>query len=375
MRWYCALTEPLLDEEKVATAEKPLESLLEQLEEKIVLLYKAILLYQMRSVRYYYRNQAWNFVLQLGNSDNWDEALQDVTAAEEVLQKDSEWYYKEDTKGSLHKFTKSAKAMVAQLGDIGQTLQDFITSQEGLHQHEKNMRCLRDLRAGAVDPRDDVERIESQKEDLLPNVFEWIIHSNQFVAFTNWTDPALPLRRLMWINGPAGTGKTMLLIGIIRNLSAKSAVLAPSISYFFYEGTGSKKLNNATGALRSLIWMLLIQQPHLISHVQPSHEMSGSALFSDGNEFIALKRIFQSMLEDPALPPVYLIVDALDECDQTNPGLEELIKVISKSFTLSNRVNGYCLAARMLTCSPSSGSWVQMSLTVQIYLSGWTLNV
>jgi hypothetical protein len=183
-----------------------------------------------------------------------------------------------------------------------------------------------------------VGRIESQKEDLLPDVFEWIFHSNQFAAFTNWTEPALPLRRLMWINGPAGTGKTMLLIGIIRNLSAQSAVLAPSLSYFFCQGTGTKKLNSATVALRSLIWMLLIQQPDLISHVQPSHETSGSALFNDGNEFFALKRIFQNMLKDPALFPVYLIIDALDECDRTNPGLEELIKVIAESFTLSERV-------------------------------------
>jgi hypothetical protein len=41
------------------------------------------------------------------------------------------------------------------------------------------------------------------------------------------------------------------------------------------------------------------------------------------------------MLKDPRLSPTYLIVDALDECDQ---GLVELVELISNSLTISDKV-------------------------------------
>ena len=44
------------------------------------------------------------------------------------------------------------------------------------------------------------------------------------------------------------------------------------------------------------------------------------------------------MLKDPGLSSVYLAVDALDECDKTEPGLMQLLGLISKSFTICDKV-------------------------------------
>ena len=131
-------------------------------------------------------------------------------------------------------------------------------------------------------------------------------------------------------------GKTMLLIGIIHELSRPS-VLAPNVSHFFCQGT-EPTLNNATATLRSLIWMLLVQQPHLVTHLREKYKNSGPALFTDMNAFYDLSETFQSMVKDPRLSPVYLVIDALDECDQTAPGLDKLIELISGSLALSNKV-------------------------------------
>ncbi len=336
MSWYCALTEHLLRPDNIVNANKPLESIRSQLEEKVVALYKAILLYQMKSVCSYYRHQGFNFLLQLANFDNWDGALQSVRDAEDTLRNDSDRYIKEHAKSSLGNIAERAENMETQLGNIGQTLKDLIALQEQIHSDDKNMECLRDLYV--VNPHDDMARIENNKDRLLYDAYEWILRTDQYAAFTTWDESDLPPCRLLWIKGLAGTGKTMLLIGIIRDLSDQPAALAPSLSYFFCQGTGTKKLNSATATLRSLIWMLLVQQPHLISHLQNAYKHSGSALFNDGNEFYALSRVFQNMLRDPNLSPAYLIVDALDECDQTKPGLEELIQLISTSLTLSEKV-------------------------------------
>jgi hypothetical protein len=109
MRWYCALTEHLLHKDNIVNAEKPLESILGQLEEKVVALYEAILLYQMKSVCSYYRHQGFNFLLQLRNWDDWDGALKSVRDAEDELRNDSDRYIKEHAKSSLGKPVERAE--------------------------------------------------------------------------------------------------------------------------------------------------------------------------------------------------------------------------------------------------------------------------
>jgi hypothetical protein len=136
------------------------------------------------------------------------------------------------------------------------------------------------------------------------------------------------------MKGHAGTGKTMLMIGLIRQLSHQPAALSPALTFFFCQGTDAA-LNNATAVLRSLIWLLLLQQPCLISHLLQKYKESGADLFRDRNAFIALSEVFRNMLKDPQLSPVYLAIDALDECAQ---GRSDLIHLISTSLTLSQNV-------------------------------------
>ena len=153
--------------------------------------------------------------------------------------------------------------------------------------------CLRDLRV--VDPRDDIKKIENNKDELLDDAYKWILRTKEYAAFTNWSDDESDLSpcRLLWIKGHAGTGKTMLLIGIIRELSNQPFVLAPNLSCFFCQGTDTT-LNNATATLRSLIWLLLVQQPHLISHLRKKYRDSGRDLFKDRNAFYALSKRFRA---------------------------------------------------------------------------------
>ena len=134
-------------------------------------------------------------------------------------------------------------------------------------------------------------------------------------------------------------GKTMLLSGIIHKLSDQPAKLASTLSYFFCQSQGrtEKRLNTATATLRSLIWMLLLQQPNLIEHLLSKYETSGASLFSGENSFRALAGAIKSMLEDPQLSPVYFVVDALDECDEGDEKAK-LLSLISDSLKLSDKV-------------------------------------
>jgi hypothetical protein len=334
MDWYCALTEHL-DKSNIEIGDESFESILRQLEEEVIALYKALLQYQMKSVcSYYYRNLALVFLRGLANLDDWDGDLKSVTDAEETLQKDLDRYNSQHMKSTLGQLVKRAEGREKLLGDIRQDVRDFIALQKEMQRDDKDAKCLQDL--FVVDPQYDMDNIEKEKDILLDDAYKWILDTKEYVAFTNWGnhESVLPPYQLLWVKGHAGTGKTMLLIGIIRELSNRPAALTANVSHFFCQGT-NKTRNSATAALRSLVWLLLVQQPHLITHLRRKHDVSGYSLFTDSNAFLALSDAFKSMLKDPRLSPVYLIVDALDECGQ---GLEDLVQLISTSLTLSDKV-------------------------------------
>jgi hypothetical protein len=326
MDWYCALTEYSLKKDNIVVADEPPQFVLRKLERKVVALYREILHYQMRSVCSYYRNWFPNILRGFANWDDWDGYLKIVKQTEDELRKDLEQYNNEHAKSSLRQLVEITAKMPR---DIRQVLQD-------LHRDEEDTKCVQQLRV--VDPRVDMKKIEDKKDKLLDDAYKWILGTEEYAALTNWSDdePGLLPCRLLWIKGQAGTGKTMLLIGIIRELSRPS-MLAPNVSHFFCQGT-EPTLNNVTATLRSLVWMLLVQQPHLVTHLREKYKISGPALFTDRNAFYDLSETFQSMVKDPRLSPVYLAVDALDECDQTVPGLDKLIELISDSLDLSNKV-------------------------------------
>jgi hypothetical protein len=348
MDWYCALVDHLLnnvnednvtnegnitDEDNIVNGGGYSETVYRQLEQRVIELYTAILLYQMKSVCSYYRNQYKEFFLNLVDSKDWDGARTDVENAETTLKEDWEQHRKvqaTDLWGNLVKLTEKGQTLLV---GINQTLNDVITLHKEMRMDDENQKCLFDLHV--VNPQDDIVRIEQEKEDLLDDTYAWIFEDKNYDAFTNWDESYLPPCQLLWVKGGAGTGKTMLMIGIIRKLSYQSAVLAPTLAHFFCQSQGKTDLplNNATATLRSLIWMLLVQQRDLIKHLLPDYNQFGKNLFGDINAPYAMCRIFKKMLHHAR--PVYFIIDALDECDE---GLEILIELISTSLTRSNKV-------------------------------------
>ncbi|KAG4438740.1 hypothetical protein IFR05_005768 [Cadophora sp. M221] len=193
-----------------------------------------------------------------------------------------------------------------------------------IHKVEK---CLQDLHLS--NPRDDKKRIEDTKGGLLKDSYRWILENSDF---RRWRDNQQS--RLLWIKGDPGKGKTMLLCGIINELE-KSMSKTDILSYFFCQATDSR-INHATAVLRGLLYLLLNQEPSLVSHVQKKHDYAGKALFEDANAWTALSEIFRNILQDPKLKDTYLVIDALDECETTD--LPKLLDFIVQQSAISSRV-------------------------------------
>lgn len=262
-----------------------------QLEKRIIYLYQQLLIYLMKSVCSCYRNRILNFLRDTLKLDDWDGNLGSVKDAEKAVENDN-FIYK----------TEKKTAHLETLVDIAKSSED--------------KDCLQHLRL--TDPRHDKTRIEQTKGDLLQDSYRWILDNNDF---RQWHEDKQS--RLLWIKGDPGKGKTMLLCGIINELKKENTHTC-LLSYFFCQATDSR-INTATAVLRGLIYLLVDQQPSLISHVRKSYDQAGKTLFEDANTLVALSEIFKGILQDPSLENGYLIVDALDECIVGLPQILDLI--------------------------------------------------
>jgi len=245
-----------------------------------------------------------------------------VTDAEDTLRRDSEQYNKEHIKGLLERILITAK--------------DQAELQREIEREKEERECLRDLRG--IDPRYEIQAIKDRKDALVDDSYKWVLATDEYKSFVDWENPKAP--SLLWIKGQAGTGKTMLLIGIIQELTNKRLFSLESLdlSYFFCQKT-SDQLNNRVAALRGLVWFLLLQQPHLISHVREEYKTSGQKIFSDVFAFQALSDILKRMLEDKEADRVFLIIDALNECDEeTRPLLINLLGMVLSTNKISSKV-------------------------------------
>jgi hypothetical protein len=190
--------------------------------------------------------------------------------------------------------------------------------------NEGDRKCLQALQA--TDPRDDKKRIELDKGGLLRGSYCWVLNH---VDFQQWRNNGQS--RLLWIRGDPGKGKTMLLCGIIDEL-IKPTTHTANVSFFFCQATNAD-INNAAAVLRGLIYLLVKQQPSLISHLRESYDDFGKRRFAGANAFVALAKIFSSILSAPCLRNTYLIIDALDEC---TTDLKLLLDLVQNSLAYSN---------------------------------------
>ncbi|KAK4643734.1 hypothetical protein QC761_0070960 [Podospora bellae-mahoneyi] len=210
---------------------------------------------------------------------------------------------------------------------------------------KEDQQCLKQLRL--TDPRVDKLRIERTKGGLLQESYRWVLKNRDFQQWQKQGSGVGskrgeghdhnhghghdydPESRLLWVKGDPGKGKTMLLCGIIDELSKS----ADSVLSFFFCQAADSRVNNATAVLRSLIYLFVDQQPSLLPHVRSEYDRAGETFCKDPNTWDTLTKILTSILRDPGLKMAYIVIDALDECVVDRVQLLKLI--LEKSSTSS----------------------------------------
>ncbi|KAL7935839.1 hypothetical protein V8C35DRAFT_321343 [Trichoderma chlorosporum] len=302
MNWYCELTKPLFGDK----ANSNTAGIQRELHRKLVDLYKKLLSFEIKSICSYYRHRGLIFLSDLIKLDDWEGNFKAV--------QDSEAFFKEHVR-------------VFQSVDLGQDVKQLVSHAKDEQEYRKtddDKKCLRDLYI--TDPRMDKSRIESTKGGLIHDSYRWILNNPEFKSWLHDDD-----KRLLWIKGDPGKGKTMLLCGIVDEIKQR-VTQSNAVSFFFCQAT-IPTINNHLAVLRGLIWLLADQQPSLISHIREKYDPIGKDIFEGPNAWYSLRNVFRSILEDEKLTTAYIIIDGLDEC---TTGLDELLVLIKESLPYKN---------------------------------------
>ncbi|KAL2801694.1 hypothetical protein BJX63DRAFT_157636 [Aspergillus granulosus] len=190
---------------------------------------------------------------------------------------------------------------------------------------DEDKACLRNLLV--ADPEVERRRIDVTKGGLLDDSFRWVLGNAEFLEWHSNHQS-----QLLWIRGDPGKGKTMLMIGIINELLQQvQSQPSQTIAYFLCQAT-DPRLNNATNILRSLIYMLVRQQPHLITHLRERYD-TVPKLFENRNTFYSLSVIFEKMVKSLTRATIFLLIDGLDECELDLP---EVLQFITSTKSTSS---------------------------------------
>ncbi|KAJ6788394.1 hypothetical protein PWT90_07789 [Aphanocladium album] len=171
-------------------------------------------------------------------------------------------------------------------------------------------KCL--SRMEVRNPEDDLRDVQVHKGERVGNSCSWILKQEEFLLWG-----ASQKSQLLRLVGPPGIGKTIMSTFLVQELRKKVEKSGDSVFAFFFCNDTDKGRRTPTAILRSFIWQLLLQRQELFQHVKPDYVRYPSdrvfrGLFSD---FSALWRILLCMLKDEGAGEVFLLIDALDECD------------------------------------------------------------
>ncbi|KAH9073579.1 hypothetical protein EDB83DRAFT_83863 [Lactarius deliciosus] len=129
--------------------------------------------------------------------------------------------------------------------------------------------------------------------------------------FGNWRSTA----SLLWIYGKPGSGKSILCSAIIQDIQTLRKAGLASIAYFYFDFRDLDKQNR-----RNLLPSLLVQlstqsgpRCDILHRLYLEHE-EGSQAPSEA----ALIQCLKDILTIPNQPPIYIILDALDECPNSH---------------------------------------------------------
>lgn len=135
----------------------------------------------------------------------------------------------------------------------------------------------------------------------------WLLKTESFVNWTEDTD-----RPILWLNGPAGTGKTILSSVAINHLRETSKSTEDTVIYTYFKGEDASMSCMPVQMMANLVKQLCWNIPHLPgSVIKFYHDFRMNA---QRPSFDDLEYLFQKC--SASFRRVFVVIDGLDECEE-----------------------------------------------------------
>ncbi|KAG9856318.1 hypothetical protein KCU98_g1486, partial [Aureobasidium melanogenum] len=178
-------------------------------------------------------------------------------------------------------------------------------------------------------------------DGVLEEAIEWVFRNDRF---KKWH--AEEHTTLLWIVGSAGKGKSTMTAGIVNEMKKPSTVSArkATVGYFFC-GSSRENTNTAVDILKGLIYSLSDDSAQLGPYLYRYWNEPEQAFDSSVDLLESLWHILRNMLNHPEQSSTYIIIDGLDECDET---VGELLSLIGTDGLVMSRPVKWLLVSRPL---------------------------
>ncbi|KAK6360741.1 hypothetical protein TWF730_006866 [Orbilia blumenaviensis] len=198
------------------------------------------------------------------------------------------------------------------------------------------------------------------KDGLVLKAIQWFFEVRKYIIWRESNEISL-----FHIKGGAGKGKTMLAIGIIEQLESLSSNASANvaITYFFCQN-GNYELNTPQGIIKGLI-LRLVNQREEAAQVLRERWDPKTECFTDCKgtpPWQMLWFMFLKMLDDCKCSRVYVIVDALDECQDVDSFLEHLVQT---------GLNRPSKIKWLLTSRPLDAAWRELPVGSDLVLEDY----
>lgn len=204
-----------------------------------------------------------------------------------------------------------------------------------------------------------IEERRHQIHEAHNETYRWILSSmpdqcQQWDNLTAWLSSSTVTRRIYWIHGKPGSGKSTMMRFLDENIVTPDHMLPWTenrmvlSARFFFWNAGTKLQKSLTGLLRALLLQLLETQPLLIPQVVNQRKWAAARTTEnhpiDWTNADLQHTLYAYILSVQKFATVFLLLDGLDELDGPDDAREELIGLLVNIASLENVK--ICLSSR-----------------------------
>lgn len=271
--------------------------LMAEMRSQIVNLYRHIIEYQVMSAVRYYKNSLQRYTSDVFLPADWEKMRVKIEKLDENLRRNLDQINHLAARGVLESIDKTNKDILSSLSQAhGEVMQKQLSEKEG--------KCLQLFRLTSGDKDTTYEWYKGRVEDRVQDTCNWFLrHPNFQTWLESKSGPLL-------VSADPGCGKSVLAKFLIDHELRK--LPNTTICYFFFKDQDQCTTRQAICAL---LHQLLSAKPFLLKYAMGPYEKEGKGLANSTN---SLWNILKQAVQDALTGPVILVLDALDECAESD---------------------------------------------------------